>query len=64
MDGSLESAGKEFVVTRSGRICIESGQQDNRWSSVPEDAIKELNKDGDGGFWMAYGDFLKYFKVS
>jgi len=46
--------------------------KDTRWSSVPEEARRQLqeasreqqsNGAGGGGFWMAYGDFLKYFKV-
>jgi hypothetical protein len=38
---------------------------DARWSKVSEEARKELDSETfhDGGFWMAYGDFLKYFKV-
>lgn len=36
-----------------------------RWANVPEEAKKALAAETyqDGGFWMAYGDFLKYFKV-
>ena len=38
---------------------------DSRWTNVSEEAKKELDAETyhDGGFWMAYGDFLKYFKV-
>ena len=40
--------------------------KDTRWANVPKEAKEELEKETyqDGGFWMAYGDFLKYFKVS
>ena len=36
---------------------------DTRWSNVSEDARKALEKEtqNDGGFWMSFGDFLKYF---
>ncbi|QQP57097.1 Calpain 8, partial [Caligus rogercresseyi] len=39
--------------------------KDARWSSIPEEIRRELDSETfhDGGFWMAYGDFLKYFKV-
>ena len=39
--------------------------KDNRWDNVPQDVQNELQQETqqDGGFWMAYGDFLKYFKV-
>ena len=39
--------------------------KDTRWANVPESVKKELDAEThqDGGFWMAYGDFLKYFKV-
>jgi len=35
----------------------------NKWSNVPQDIRKELDSETmhDGGFWMAYADFLKYF---
>lgn len=38
---------------------------DSRWTNVSEEAKKELDAETyhDGGFWMAYGDFLKYFKT-
>eukprot|EP00096_Caligus_rogercresseyi_P000225 TRINITY_DN1060_c0_g2_i11.p1 TRINITY_DN1060_c0_g2~~TRINITY_DN1060_c0_g2_i11.p1 ORF type:complete len:559 (+),score=121.63 TRINITY_DN1060_c0_g2_i11:116-1792(+) len=39
--------------------------KDARWSSIPEEIRRELDSETfhDGGFWMAYGDFLKYFKT-
>lgn len=39
---------------------------DTRWANVSDDIKKELETETyqDGGFWMAYGDFLKYFKVT
>lgn len=38
---------------------------DTRWANVSDDIKKELETETyqDGGFWMAYGDFLKYFKT-
>lgn len=37
--------------------------EDTRWANVPDAIRKELDSETfhDGGFWMAYGDFLKYF---
>jgi hypothetical protein len=39
--------------------------EDTRWANVPGGVRHELQEDlqEDGGFWMAYGDFLKYFQV-
>ncbi|CAB4070021.1 unnamed protein product [Lepeophtheirus salmonis] len=39
--------------------------KDARWSHIPDEARRELDSETfhDGGFWMAYGDFLKYFKT-
>jgi len=38
---------------------------DTRWTNVPDDIRKELDSETfhDGGFWMSYGDFLKYFQA-
>lgn len=38
--------------------------EDTRWSNVNDDIRRELDAETfhDGGFWMAYGDFLKYFE--
>ena len=38
---------------------------DARWSKVAPEVKRRLDEETrpDGGFWMAYGDFLKYFKV-
>jgi hypothetical protein len=37
---------------------------DTRWSNVSDAIRKELDAETfhDGGFWMAFGDFLKYFQ--
>ena len=37
---------------------------DTRWSQVNDGIRRELDAETfhDGGFWMAYGDFLKYFE--
>ena len=39
---------------------------DTRWANLPPGIQRELDAETfhDGGFWMAYGDFLKYFEVS
>jgi hypothetical protein len=39
---------------------------DTRWANLPTGIQRELDAETfhDGGFWMAYGDFLKYFQVS
>ena len=39
--------------------------QDTRWANVSDSIRRELDSETfhDGGFWMAYGDFLKYFQV-
>ena len=39
---------------------------DTKWANIDEDIRKELDSETfhDGGFWMSYGDFLKYFQVS
>ena len=38
---------------------------DTRWANLPPGIQRELDAETfhDGGFWMAYGDFLKYFQV-
>ena len=39
--------------------------QDTRWANVSDSIRRELDSETfhDGGFWMAYGDFLKYFQT-
>lgn len=38
--------------------------EDTRWANVGDSIRRELDAETfhDGGFWMAYGDFLKYFQ--
>ena len=38
---------------------------DTRWANLAPGIQRELDAETfhDGGFWMAYGDFLKYFEV-
>ena len=40
-------------------------KEDTRWANVSDSIRRELDSETfhDGGFWMAYGDFLKYFQV-
>ena len=41
-------------------------KEDTRWANVSDSIRRELDSETfhDGGFWMAYGDFLKYFQVT